>query len=100
MAAAWAVTLFQDGAEEGPEDVWFAEFGTKLAGILDASGLSFCTGGVMAMNPAFRGSRARWRERVDGWLSRSRPEDLLNVDIPVDAQVRVSEVVIPLPQIR
>jgi hypothetical protein len=27
-------------------------------------------------------------------------KDLLNVDIPVDAQVQVSEVVIPLPQIR
>jgi hypothetical protein len=26
--------------------------------------------------------------------------DLLNVEIPVDAQVRVGEVVIPLPQIR
>ncbi len=27
-------------------------------------------------------------------------KDLLHVDIPVDAQVRVSDVVIPLPQIR
>ena len=27
-------------------------------------------------------------------------KDLLNVEIPVDAQVRVGEVVIPLPQIR
>jgi hypothetical protein len=27
-------------------------------------------------------------------------KDLLNAEIPVDAQVRVSEVVIPLPQIR
>lgn len=27
-------------------------------------------------------------------------KDLLNVEIPVDAQVNVSEVVIPLPQIR
>jgi hypothetical protein len=27
-------------------------------------------------------------------------KDLLNVEIPVDAQVKVSEVVIPLPQIR
>ena len=26
--------------------------------------------------------------------------DLLNVDIPVDAQVKVSEVLIPLPQLR
>ena len=29
-----------------------------------------------------------------------RNKDLLNVEIPVDAQVRVGEVVIPLPQIR
>jgi hypothetical protein len=27
-------------------------------------------------------------------------KDLLNVEIPVDAQVRVGDVVIPLPQIR
>jgi hypothetical protein len=27
-------------------------------------------------------------------------KDLLNVEIPVDAQVKVSEVVIPVPQIR
>jgi hypothetical protein len=27
-------------------------------------------------------------------------KDLLNVEIPVDAQVKVSDVVIPLPQIR
>ena len=29
-----------------------------------------------------------------------KSKDLLNVEIPVDAQVRVSEVVIPLPRIR
>jgi hypothetical protein len=29
-----------------------------------------------------------------------RNKDLLNVDIPVDAQVRVSDVVIPVPQIK
>ena len=27
-------------------------------------------------------------------------KDLLNVDIPVDAQVRVSDVVVPVPQIK
>jgi hypothetical protein len=27
-------------------------------------------------------------------------KDLLNVDVPVDVQIRVGEVVIPLPQIR
>lgn len=29
-----------------------------------------------------------------------KAKDLLNVEIPVDAQVRVGELVIPLPQIR
>jgi hypothetical protein len=29
-----------------------------------------------------------------------KSKDLLNIEIPVDAQVKVSEVVIPLPKIR
>ncbi len=76
--------IFLDGEEGGPEDDWFSEHGRKLADILDVSGVPLCKGGVMAMNAGFRGSRARWRERVDAWLRRSRPEDLLNVDIFFD----------------
>jgi hypothetical protein len=48
---------------------------------------------------------------IDGGLSvkgrlfstlrdQKKGKDLLNVEIPVDAQVKVGEVVIPLPQIR
>jgi len=76
--------VFEDGQESGPEDAWFAEFGEQLAAMLDAAGVPFCKGGVMAKNPGFRGSRALWRARVDAWLGRSRPEDLLNVDIVFD----------------
>ncbi|MCC2687581.1 MAG: polymerase subunit epsilon [Rhizobiaceae bacterium] len=76
--------VFEQGAEGGREDIWFGELGARLASILDIAGVPFCKGGVMAMNPQFRGGRARWRERVDTWISRSRPEDLLNVDIFFD----------------
>jgi CBS domain-containing protein len=39
---------------------------------------------VMAREAAFRGSGATWRKRVAGWLERTRPEDLLAVDIAFD----------------
>jgi DNA polymerase-3 subunit epsilon/CBS domain-containing protein len=38
----------------------------------------------MAKNAEWRGSGALWRERVQHWMSRSKPEDLLSVDIFFD----------------
>lgn len=76
--------VFAQGAPGGPEDLWFAELGRRMAAILDQAGIPFCKGGVMAKNPEWRGSVATWRDRVGEWMSRSRPEDLLNVDIFFD----------------
>jgi DNA polymerase-3 subunit epsilon/CBS domain-containing protein len=39
----------------------------------------------MAKNAQWRGSLVNWRERIDEWVRRSRPHDLLNVDIFFDA---------------
>lgn len=71
---------------EDPEasDRWFARFGAHLADFLDAAGVVYCKGGVMARNPAFRGSIEDWRARISEWLGRNRPEDLLAVDIFYD----------------
>jgi DNA polymerase-3 subunit epsilon/CBS domain-containing protein len=69
-----------------PDDAWFAAFATKLADILDAAGVPYCKGGVMAKNPAWRHSVEHWRKTVDGWLTRSRPQDILDVDIFFDAR--------------
>jgi DNA polymerase-3 subunit epsilon/CBS domain-containing protein len=55
-----------------------------MADILHEVGVPYCTGGVMAKNPAWRGSLATWRERVAGWIERARPQDLLSVDIFFD----------------
>jgi DNA polymerase-3 subunit epsilon/CBS domain-containing protein len=76
--------LFADGAPDGDNDRWFAELGSELADILNAAGVPLCKGGVMAKNPAWRGSVETWRERVRHWITRSRPEDLLSVDIFFD----------------
>lgn len=77
--------VFAEGEPDGSNDLWFAELGTRLAAILDEAGIPLCKGGVMAKNPQWRGSTATWTARIDEWVRRSRPEDLLNVDIFFDA---------------
>jgi CBS domain-containing protein len=76
--------IFERGAPDGPEDRWFAELGTHVADILHEVGVPYCSGGVMAKNPQWRGSAALWRERLEHWIGRSNPEDLLAVDIFFD----------------
>lgn len=71
-------------AGSAADDDWFAEFGMHIADLLDASGVPRCKGGVMAATPQWRGTHEDWRGRVDAWLRRARPEDLLNVDIFFD----------------
>jgi len=66
------------------DDPWFEEFGARVAALLDEAGLPLCKGGVMASQPAWRGTAGDWRARVEQWLQRARPTDLLNVDIFFD----------------
>ena len=66
------------------DDAWFAALGARLADLLDEAGVRRCQGGIMAANAEWRGNMPAWRERVDGWLRRSAPEDLLHVDIFYD----------------
>jgi DNA polymerase-3 subunit epsilon/CBS domain-containing protein len=76
--------IFAKGEPDGPEDRWFATLGTHIADILDEVGVPYCKGGVMAKNAAFRGSAKLWRARLAEWFRRTRPEDLLAVDIFFD----------------
>lgn len=76
--------VFATGEPDGPEDRWFAALAEKLAALLDAAAIPLCKGGVMAKNAQWRGSVATWQVRIADWVTRSRPEDLLNVDIFFD----------------
>ncbi len=77
--------VFADGAPDGA-DRWFADLAERVADVLHQVGVPYCKGGVMAKNPQWRGSVTAWRQRVDGWIRRSNPQDLLSVDIFFDAQ--------------
>ena len=76
--------IVYDGEAERVDD-WFAELGRHIADILDAAGVPYCSGGVMAREAAWRQSLDAWKATVDGWIGRQRPEDLLFVDIFFDA---------------
>jgi DNA polymerase-3 subunit epsilon/CBS domain-containing protein len=76
--------IFAEGAPDGPEDLWFEALGARMNAILHEVGVPLCKGGVMAREKAFRGSLDTWRERVERWLARSNPEDMLAVDIFFD----------------
>jgi len=66
------------------DDAWFEAFGAGIAKLLDETGVPLCNGGVMAMNAEWRGTLGDWRARLDRWLSRAKPDDLLNVDMFFD----------------
>ncbi len=77
--------VFAEGEPGGPEDQWFAELGNKVADMLDAAGVPYCQGKVMASNPEWRLSLAGWREMLKTWIRRQKPEDILKCDIFFDA---------------
>ena len=73
-----------DGAEPADCDRWFTALGAHVADILHQVGVPYCKGGVMAKNPEWRGSVSTWRQRIGQWIERSKPSDLLSVDIFFD----------------
>lgn len=77
--------VYASGGEGSTEDLWFEAMARRMCTMLDEAGVPFCKGGVMAQNRDWRMSAADWRQRIDGWVRRQRPRDLLNVDIFFDA---------------
>ena len=77
--------VYAEGKDGGPEDPYFEKLACEMNAILDAAGVPLCKGGVMARNREWRKSVAGWRDTIEGWVRRQRPQDLLNVDIFFDA---------------
>lgn len=76
--------VYAEGEPGGTTDQWFAAMARHMNAILDVAGVPFCAGGVMAREAGWRLSLGGWRARVDHWVRRQRPEDLLDVDIFFD----------------
>lgn len=62
--------VYASGAEGGAEDAYFEKLATHMSDVLDASGIPYCKGGVMAKNKAWRKSVRTWRATIDGWMHR------------------------------
>ena len=78
--------IFEKGEPGGDEDQWFAELGQRVADILDLVGVPYCKGGIMASNPEWRMDVDGWRDHVASWITRSKPEDIMNSDIFFDCR--------------
>ena len=76
--------VYAEGAEGGPEDLYFEQLGIRMSETLDAAGVPLCKGGVMASNRAWRKSAADWHATIDKWMTGERATHLLNVDIFFD----------------
>ncbi len=77
--------VYAEGEPGGPEDQWFAELGSKVADMLDAAGVPYCKGNIMASNPDWRLSLKSWQDLLQTWIRRQSPEDILKCDIFFDA---------------
>jgi signal-transduction protein with cAMP-binding, CBS, and nucleotidyltransferase domain len=82
LAADQDNALVHDGDEAA--DPWFAELGARSADLLNAAGLAYCSGGVMAKNPGCRHGLGGWKREIDHWVGEGQPIDLLNADIFYD----------------
>lgn len=76
--------IIHDGTDA--DDPWFAELGERFSRHLDAAGVPFCKGGVMAAKPLWRGTLAGWMAKVEHWIRSPTPTSLLNADIFFDFQ--------------
>jgi signal-transduction protein with cAMP-binding, CBS, and nucleotidyltransferase domain len=99
--AAWAVLVLGSGgrgesllgsdqdnaivhAGTAAGDPWYAELGRRMADTLNRAGIPFCSGGVMAREPAWRRTLDEWQHTVERWIAAKSGEALLAVDIFYD----------------
>jgi CBS domain-containing protein len=82
LAADQDNALVHGGSES--DDTWYAELGSRACDIMNAAGLIYCAGGVMAKNKNCRHGLAGWEAEIAHWVRKSEPVDLLNADIFYD----------------
>jgi CBS domain-containing protein len=70
--------------EHNRVDPWFIELAERLTRDLDAVGIPFCNGNVMATNPVWRKSLPQWLDQIALWGRRRAGQANLNADIFFD----------------
>lgn len=63
---------------------YFAKFATVVNDGLDACGIVYCPGNIMACNPKWCLSLNDWKKQFNRWIEQPEPEALLNASIFFD----------------
>jgi len=66
------------------DDPWFEEVAVRTSDLLDAAGIPYCKGKVMASNRTWRHSYSEWQEEILRWLRTPESEALLLIGIFFD----------------
>ncbi len=66
------------------DDAWFEEAAVRMTAMLDAAGVPYCTGDVMASNPKWRRTLDGWKQEIANWMRAKDPEAQLMTDIFFD----------------
>jgi CBS domain-containing protein len=66
---------------------YFASLGRRVRDGLIAAGYPACPGGVMASEPAWRGSTTEWAEVLDGWLRQPSPTQVTDLSVFLDLRL-------------
>ncbi|MGE5546283.1 MAG: DUF294 nucleotidyltransferase-like domain-containing protein [Solirubrobacterales bacterium] len=84
------LTFDQDNAivhSGTPEnDLWYAELGKRINDMLNAAGIPFCDGGVMARERRWRKSLEEWKQEIHGWVFSVENQTVMYCDIFFDFQ--------------
>ncbi len=67
-------------------ELYFLELAKEFTQTLDAAGIPFCKGDLMATNPLWRGSLADWKSKIDDWVKKSNDNTLRYMDMLYDFQ--------------
>ena len=78
--------IYERGEPGGATDQWFEALGKRVATILDEAGVSYCQGGVMASNAAWRMDVDHWRKTIATWIADTKSENILSADIFFDGR--------------
>ncbi len=78
--------IYEQGEPGSETDKWFERLGQIAADTLDGVGVTYCKGGIMARNAAWRKDVRLWRDTVQQWVTSAKAEDILNSDIFFDAR--------------
>lgn len=78
--------LLDDSYDNGDDDDYFLQLATFVNDGLNAAGIPWCPGGIMAKNTEWRMTLHDWKSRFTRWIDEPSPSALLHAGIFFDAR--------------